>query len=59
MDLDESGVTQAGQDFASFLLANPWEELSPELRQEARKVLVSKRSGDSFDILSGWLIFRL
>jgi len=50
-------VTSEAKDFASFLIARPWNELSEKEKNKATNIFELHRSGDTVNIVSGCLLF--
>jgi SAM-dependent methyltransferase len=56
--LEMEEFTQAGRDLVSFLLATPWEEISPRLKEKTLAILKQSVKNDKIDFISPCLVFR-
>ena len=56
--LDNRGLTQTGRDLVSFLLATPWDDVTPELRAKTLGILQESLCDGNVDFESPCLIFE-
>lgn len=52
-------LTKQAKDFACFLIAKPWDELSQDEHQQVKDIFLQHRQGDVIPIVSGCLLFQV
>ena len=56
--LERGEFTQAGRDLVSFLLATPWEQILPTLKNRTLSILKQSVNNDRIDFVSPCLVFK-